>query len=103
MEYVKKYKNILIGVAIFLVLGGGYLYWQGQNPSVDVSTLSVTGGTPTNDASFAGQQILAVLNQLKRISIDGSVFESPVFKSLIDYTIATTSEPVGRPDPFAPI
>ncbi|HEY4499371.1 MAG TPA: hypothetical protein VJH94_04915 [Candidatus Paceibacterota bacterium] len=109
MELLKRYKNILLGLAILLAVAGGYWLWNNnaQNSgNADNSTLAVSSGfVPgiSSEASFAGQQILSVLNELKQLNIDGLVFESAVFKSLVDHTIATTSEPLGRPDPFAPL
>ena len=70
------------------------------------STLGVVPGSFSpfsSEASLAGQQILSILNELNSLTIDGRVFESAVFGSLVDYTIATTTEPIRRPDPFAPL
>lgn len=104
MELVKKYKNILIVAGVLAAIVLGYLWWSGRD-TTDSSTLSFAPdgfGLPT-EASIAGQQILSVLEELRQLNINGSVFQNAVFKSLIDHTIATTSEPLGRPDPFAPL
>lgn len=108
MEFLNKYKNILIGAGVLILVFGGFLWWRSStDEATDVgSTLGVAGDAGallTSEASIAGQKILTILNELNQLNIDGRVFDSAVFKSLIDYTIATTSEPRGRPDPFAPL
>ena len=102
MDLIKKYKNILIAVVVFMLLAGGYYYWKRSNPSIDTgSFLTSMGSTP--ESAFIGQDILSTLEELRHLHIDGSIFDNPAFKSLVDYTIATTSEPLGRSDPFAPL
>ena len=103
MELVKKYKNILIGVGVLVAVFGIYAYWPvSDTPSDGTSTLSYDD-TGAVDTAFVGQEILGILNRLRDLKIDGSVFDNPVFKSLVDYRVATTSEPIGRSDPFAPL
>jgi len=98
---VKKYKNILIAVALLTVVLVGYYYWSSGTSGDSGPTLTYDVGGP--EPSFVGQEILGVLNQLRSLQIDGSVFDSPAFKSLVDYRVATTSESKGRSDPFAPL
>ncbi len=99
MEIIKKYKNILIGVGVLALVFAGYLYFRSDNSASEI----LTATEPPPEAELAGQEILSVLNELHGLHIDGSVFQNPVFKSLIDYTVATTAEPLGRPDPFKPL
>lgn len=101
MEFVKKYKKILIAVAVLAAVFGGYYYWSSSHSADSGPTLTYDAGLPGNP--FIGQEILGILEQLRHLQIDGSVFDSPAFKSLVDYSIATTSEPKGRSDPFAPL
>lgn len=109
MESLKPYKNILIGGGIILLIFGGYMIWSNRDVSVDGGANLVSFDTLATDSSVspqaaaAGQQIISILNDLQRLQIDRSVFENKAFDSLIDYTIATTSEDRGRDDPFAPL
>lgn len=109
MESLKPYKNILIGGGVLLLVFGGYMFWRNRsvsNPDSDLQAFDVfSGGSSaiTPQAAVAGQQIISILNDLRQLRIDKGVFENLVFKSLVDYTIATTSEDKGRPDPFAPL
>jgi hypothetical protein len=50
-----------------------------------------------------GSQVLNLLNQISSLKIDSTVFQSAVYKSLQDYSVAIPTENVGRPNPFAPI
>lgn len=100
MEFLKRYKIILIVTGVVLVAVLGYYYWS-ANGSGNVAALSSVSG-PTQTTS-AGQDILNILSQLRQLHIDGSLFSNPAFKSLVDYYIATSSEPIGRPNPFEPL
>lgn len=108
MDSLKPYKNILIGGSILLLVFGGYMLLRDRGASLDSSLvasdpLASPGAVLSPQGAAAGQQIISILNELKQIRLDKDVFENPVFKSLIDYTIATTSEEKGRSDPFAPL
>ena len=49
------------------------------------------------------RQIAAELLQLRNIKLDGSIFTSPEYTSLQDFSRPIKGQPVGRPNPFAPI
>lgn len=51
-----------------------------------------------------GRELLRVLLSLRNIKLDESIFASPLFTALEDFTIILPpSGNVGRPNPFAPI
>lgn len=107
MELIRKYRNILIGVGVLLLVFGGYWWWssgtsEGDGPALVYSPGASDFGAPIYTA-LEGQEILSALNILRNLSLSGAIFENPAFKSLVDHTVATTSEPRGRPDPFAPL
>ena len=103
MEFIKKNKNILLGAAILILVFTGYGMWSRNSSSNDSSSGLTFTDSPIAVDTVGGQEILNVLNQLRHLSIDSSIFESPAFLSLMNYTVATSSEPLGRPDPFAPL
>ena len=99
MELIKKYKTYLIALAVVLVGGLAYMYFRGDDASTG-SELTYDD-TSSTDASFTeGQEILSQLDELRRLKIDKTFFDNSVFKSLVDQRPATTSEPIGRSDPF---
>ena len=48
-------------------------------------------------------RVLSLLNQINSLKIDTSIFNSLVYRSLVDYSITIPEQNVGRPNPFAPI
>ncbi len=94
---LKKYQ-IPILVAI-LVIGGfiAYSYFFTSKPQA-----ALTATAPQN-ASGVDDDLISLLAQLKTIRLDGSFFSDPVYQSLQDFSQQLVPEPVGRPDPFAPL
>ena len=90
-------------VIILIVLGAGaYFYFQGT-PSDSASSLSSSATAESTDASAVGTRVLSLLNQINSLKIDTSIFNSLVYRSLVDYSITIPEQNVGRPNPFAPI
>jgi hypothetical protein len=56
-----------------------------------------------NRSQTVGRELLALLNTLRSLSLDGDVFERPEFASLIDFSVPISPNPLGRRNPFAPI
>jgi hypothetical protein len=97
-------KTIIIGVIVIAVTFlAWYFYQKGRSPAVGTSGLVATPGAIAGvDQSAVGAGVLSVLNSVSSIHIDSSFFSSPAYQSLVDYSIAVPSAPVGRPNPFAP-
>jgi hypothetical protein len=99
MDFLKKYKTALISLAIIIVTIFAYRFFRGEDVPADQALYfeaSSAGQIPLS----VGQDILFALEELRRLKLDTTIFESPAFQSLVDWSIATTSEPLGRPDPF---
>lgn len=92
-----KTQKIFVAVVVLTLLG--FLGYQllVQSPAVPEST-----GAMSN-TEIAGQDILTLVAQLKKISIDQTFFTSPLFKNLKDLTQNVFPEAQGRPNPFAAI
>ena len=86
-------KTIVILVAVLLVVYIGY--------GLVTSTPDASAVDPNADTS--SQDILSLVDRLSKISIDQSVFSSPTFTSLVDFSVGIINEDKGRPNPFAPI
>jgi hypothetical protein len=90
-------KIIIIALTLFVVAFVGYRLFT-MTPDASLSTdLS----SPTTEV--AGQDILTLVEKLKLITIDESVFSSPTFSNLKDFSSEITPEAQGRVNPFAGI
>lgn len=94
MEMILRHKFILI-IAVVLVAG---VMWFVLAPSQEVP-LVVTENTATATDGDLVQQLL----QLRAVSLSGTIFSDPSFMSLQDFGVELRPEPVGRPNPFAPL
>lgn len=79
-----------------LVFVLAYFYMSDKVPVE--GTLGIGPGQGT-----VGAAELNLLNQVRSLKIDTALFTDPTFVSLRDYSVAITPEPVGRPNPFAPL
>lgn len=53
--------------------------------------------------SEADRDLVATLLQLRTVSLSGTIFSDPIFQTLQDFGSQIIPEPVGRPNPFAPL
>jgi hypothetical protein len=93
-------KSTLI-ILIVLVVGAGiYFYTMGDRVPAGSSLLQGNSATlPDNVAA----EVLALLNQIKSLEIDPTVFDEPVYQTLVDYSVPIPPQNVGRVNPFAPV
>ena len=96
MNFLRKYKTILIVLAIAIVGFAAYTFLFGGDDEDLLTTTEVS-----NDA--ASQEVLSFLGTLRNTDFDLSVLDSAAFNSLRDFSVELVPEPVGRPNPFAPI
>ena len=86
----------MIGVLILVVaFGGWYLFGGSGGNDALVSTEVVT--------SASDSELVSTLIQLRAVTLSGTIFSDPVFMSLKDFGVQILPEPVGRPNPFAPL
>jgi hypothetical protein len=86
---------LFLGVAGFIMY---YLLFRGESV---VPSLPLGGSGSANP--IVGQDVLALVEQLKKVSVDPSLFSSPLFSTLKDFTVPITPEARGRTNPFAEI
>ncbi|MEK7567717.1 MAG: hypothetical protein AAB513_02240 [Patescibacteria group bacterium] len=101
MDFIKsEIKNIVIFVAILSGLYFGYNYFFAENTSADPTTpISVSGS-----GGSVGGEVLPLLLELKKIKLDQSVFNDPIFKKLNNFSteLVLSEGDKGRDNPFAP-
>jgi hypothetical protein len=62
-----------------------------------IETQDLTQATP------ADADIVNTLLELRAVSLSGTIFSDPAFLRLKDFGSQIIPEPVGRPNPFAPL
>lgn len=93
--------TIVVIVIAAILIGGWYFYENGTSSSAGSANL--TASSPSGSSPIVGADVLSILQSVSSIKIDTSFFSSPVYQSLVDYSIQVPPQPVGRPDPFAPV
>ncbi len=76
---------------------GGLISGTTSQPVAGVGSVAGSGVS-------VGQEFISLLLSLQQINLDTTLFQDPVFQSLVDKTVEF-SDPggQGRPNPFAPI
>jgi len=88
-------KTLIIIILILGVLGFfGYIMFF-QSPEKTIEFID------TSNSEIIGGDILALIEKLKIISIDQSIFSSALLINLKDYSIPVSLEAVGKLNPFA--
>ncbi len=94
---LKRFRNLII---LVLLVGAGFVaYSYFYKPQEDSALLAESAST----ISPAEQNLITILVELKAITLDASIFADPAFQSLQDFSQALVPEPLGRPNPFAPL
>lgn len=94
-----KNKTLLLlggGVVVALLIWYGFLRSDTKASLLTTEELTTTNGEVDSD-------VVATLLTLRAVSLTGSIFEDPAFQQLQDFGSEIMLEPVGRPNPFAPI
>ncbi len=92
-------KNILFALGLAVILWIGYTFFF----ATDTTSLIAQNAGTVGQASLDTQAFLRILQQLRDIKLNGTIFDDPRFQSFVDYRQAIVPEPFGRTNPFAPI
>lgn len=98
MEFITQHKLLSAIIVIAICAAAWWTFTQSSGPAPVLATTVVAGATSTQDAS-----IVTTLLQLQAVTLSGTILTDPAFLSLQDYTTQIVTEPIGRPDPFAPV
>jgi hypothetical protein len=94
MKIPKQVQNAVLVLVIVALAFIAYTIFANRQPEAVLTT------TETSELSAPDQDLIALLLELKSISLDNSLFTSPAFASLQDFSQELIPEPVGRPNPF---
>ena len=83
-----------------IVLALAYFFMKGGSTVDDFALLQ---GDVSAMSDNSGAQVLALLNQINAIEINPAIFDSPVYKTLRDFSVPIPTQNVGRPNPFEPV
>lgn len=103
MQWIKK--NMIVIIILVVIIVGGVWYGMSGGGAGDTALLTTDvvndSGSPTEDA--VDRDLVETLLTLRAITLSGTIFADPAFKTLQDFGTTIVPEPVGRPNPFAPI
>jgi hypothetical protein len=100
---------VMVTLGVIAVFGVYHYMWQGvpvhadeniPNPAMPTMGIKTQKAGDGLSSGSAVGDILELSNKLNSITIDGSLFTSPVFQSLVDTSVPITPENSGRPNPF---
>jgi len=95
-----KTKQIIIAVVVIAIAFFGYQMFFAPKDT-GTSTLSTTSAV--KQTVVDGAQLYTMLKRLTNVNLKGDIFSNQTFISLVDYGVTIQDQPVGRPNPFAPI
>lgn len=92
------FKKIIIPIVIAAVLFAGYNFFLKGETSDDLLKVS----TVSSDDAL-GTEIIKAINQISTLKLDRSIFDDPIFGTLVDRSEPISPEKSGRDNPFAVI
>ncbi len=96
MDWILKHKVLSIIIAFAFAIAAWY-FLSGSTPATVISS-----NQPSQSPQGTDQLVQSLL-ALQSVTLSGTIFSDPSFQVLKDFTTPITPEPVGRPDPFAPL
>ena len=95
INFILSHKIIVVVVALLIAV----LVWMGLSSGSSSSSL-LTSEVVTEGPD---KDLVATLLALRAVKLDGSLFSDAGFTTLKDFSTQIVPEPVGRPNPFAPL
>ena len=88
-------RNALVVVIAGVLIAGGIWYTFSGGSETETLVTESAGGT-------AESEVVDTLLALRAVSLSGTIFSDPAFKTLRDFGTQIVPEPIGRPNPFGP-
>jgi hypothetical protein len=93
-------KQIIIAIVIIIIAFFGFKMFFVSDDTGDTTLTVETGAT----AEFIdGQQVLTLLNNLSKVTLDQSIFTNSSFTSLVSFERNLQDQVLERKNPFLPI
>ena len=93
MKTFKKYKKIIIAVLALIAVLFVYNSFFKKAPQAELP----------GESANVGADIVELFASLERVVLDRDLFNSPLYRSLMDWSINIPPQPVGRLNPFESI
>lgn len=100
-------------ILIIALVAAGALWWGMSQSSDPTATIVISNANGTNPITANGstsnpldkdtKRLIEVLLALRAVKLDDAILSNQSFMSLKDFSTQIVLEPVGRPDPFAPL
>jgi hypothetical protein len=100
MSLLARNKLLLILLGL-VILGVAWYFFSGSSDTPDL--LETTAGPAGLSANPQEADLVQTLLALRAVSLSGTIFSDPAFMSLRDFGTQIIPEPIGRPNPFAPL
>jgi len=91
----------IIGVTLAVGLLVYNFFFKG--PDLSTTALLVSEKAGGESSSVAVAELLVVLRSLQGLSLDTSIFDDSVYRSLKDYSVILDVVPQRKANPFAPL
>lgn len=105
----KNYHKSIISFSLIFIIVGLFFFYS-KNSDLNIMNKIAYGGLLSSSSSDSSNSdassdtlFLAALSSLSKIKIDQELFDSKIFKSLVDNSVEINPVPSGRENPFAPV
>ena len=95
----QKIKVPALIVLVVIVAVGAWWGLKGGEPSDELLTTE----SASDESSIGDKDLVQTLLALRSVSLSGTILSDPAFLGLKDFGTEIIAEPVGRPNPFAPL
>ena len=91
MKTLEKHKTTILALIVFLAIIFVYKSFFKVNSTVS---------TESANAQNIGTDLVDMYNNLEKVALDQTLFSSPGYRALSDFSVALLPQPVGRSNPF---
>lgn len=106
MKALSKYKGIIIGIVVVIVIFVGYGFIKKDpvvNDGIEKEILALPGSTSLTGVDDPAAAFVLQLLAIQNISFNTDFFKDPVYQELVDRYKEIDLREVGRPNPFLDI
>jgi hypothetical protein len=101
MKSLEKNKSVVIAVIIFVMVMFAYrtFFKPADLPPVDFGAFPAE----VEANQVAGRELVELFNVLRSVTLRQELFASPLYRSLVDFSVELVPQQPGRSNPFAQI